>query len=63
MADFTASRGAHRPGLADGVRREVVVVQVQLLGAGMEVIHLLGIAGGAQGGGGEHLGQTTLEQT
>ena len=28
----------------------------------MEVIHLLGIAGCAQGGGGEHLGETTLEQ-
>ena len=29
----------------------------------MEVVHLLGIAGGAQGCGGEHLGESALEQT
>ena len=44
-------------------RAEVVVVQIQLLGVGMEVVHLLGIAGGAQCRGGEHLGEPALEQT
>ena len=63
MADLTTTGGAHRPRFTDGVGREVVVVQVQLLGVGMEVVHLLGIAGGAQCCGGEHLGESALEQT
>ena len=63
MADFTSTGGAHRPGFTDGVGREVVVVQVQLFGVGMEIVHLLGIAGGAQRCGGEHLGESALKQT
>ncbi len=62
VADLASTRGAHRPGFTHRVGGEVVVVQVVLLVRWIEVIHLLGVGGGAQGGGGEHLGQAPLEQ-
>ena len=62
MADLPATGGAHRPGFANRIGGEVVVMQVGLLVGWIQVVHLLGIAGGAQGGGGQHLGETPLEQ-
>ena len=62
MADLTAAGAAHRLRLAGGVGREVVVVQVGLLGGRVEVVELLGIARRAEGGAGEHLGEAPLEQ-
>ena len=55
MADFATAGGSHWTGFANGVGGEVVVMEVQLLGVGMEVIHLLRITGGSQGCGGQHL--------
>ena len=55
MADFATAGGSHWTGFANGVGGEVVVMEIQLLGVGMEVIHFLGIAGGSQGRGGQNL--------
>ena len=62
MADFAPARGAHRFGLAHRVGREVVVMEVGLLRVGVEIVHLLGIAGCAQGCGRQHLREAALEQ-
>ena len=62
VANFAAAGGAHRLGFAGGVGGEVVVVEVVLLGGRVEVVHFLGVARGAEGGAGEHLGEAALEQ-
>ena len=62
VTNFAAAGGAHRLGFAGGVGGEVVVVEVVLLGGRVEVVHFLGVARGAEGGAGEHLGEAALEQ-
>ena len=56
VADLAAAGAAGCAGLADRVRREVVVVNVALGLLIGQVIHELVVLGAAQGAGGQHLG-------
>ena len=56
VADLAAARAAGCAGLADGVRREVVVVDVALVRRIRQVVHELGVLGGAKGADGQDLG-------
>jgi len=62
VADFAAAGERIGRVFADGIGGEVVVVEIGLLAHRVEVVHLLGIAGGAEGGAGEHLGEPALEE-
>ena len=55
VADLAAAGAAGCAGLADRVRREVVVVDIALVRGVGQVIHQLGILGGAEGADGQHL--------
>ncbi len=63
MADLAAARAAGCAGLADGVRREVVVVDVPLGLLVGQVIHQLVVLGAAQRAGGQHLRLAAGEHT
>ena len=56
VADLAAAGAAGCAGLADGVRREVVVMDVALGLLVGQVVHQLVILGAAQGAGSQHLG-------
>ena len=62
VADLAALGGADAAGLADGVRREVVVVHVALAGHRGEGVQLLLHAEHVEGGDAQDLGLATLEQ-
>ena len=63
VADLAAAGAAGCAGLADGVRREIVVVDVALGLLVGQVIHELVVLGAAEGAGGEHLGLAAGEHT
>ena len=62
MSDFTAARRANTARLTDGVRREVVVVQITLGFDGRERVQPLGVGEGAERGDVQHLRLAALEQ-
>ena len=62
MSDLPPLRAPHEAGLARGVRREVVVVDVALLVDGINPVDHLIHAGCAQSGDVQHLGFAPLEQ-
>ncbi len=62
MTDIAPAGAAHRLVLAGAVRREVVVVDVALLGLGADRVDPLHVRGRAEGRDGQRLGLTTGEQ-
>ena len=63
VADLAAAGAAGCAGLAHGVRREVVVVDITLGLLVGQVIHELVVLGAAQGAGGQHLGLAAGKHT
>ena len=63
VADLAAAGAAGCAGLADGVRREIVVMDVALGLLVGQVIHELVVLGADEGAGGEHLSLAAGEHT
>ena len=63
MSDLPALWTPHKAGLASGVRREVVVVDVALFVDGVDPVDHLVHPGGAQRRDVQHLGFPPLEQS
>ena len=63
VADLAAAGAAGCAGLADRIRREVIVMDVTLGLLVGQIVHQLVVLGAAQGAGGQHLGLAAGEHT
>src|SRR2546423_12295802 len=62
MPDLSTSGSSQRPGLSNGIGREVVEVHIALLGVAFQPVDRLRVFAGTQGHGGQDLGLTSREQ-